>query len=73
LVGDRPTDGSRGMRAGTIGLVLCVLAGLCMVAGLAVDLDSTAAKLFILASAVLFVPGVLLTFVWMRIRMGPPP
>ena len=45
------------MRAGTIGLALCVLAGLCMVAGLAVDIDSTAAKLFILASAVLFVPG----------------
>ena len=58
------------MRAGTIGLALCVLAGLCMVAGLAVDIDSTAAKLFILASAVLFVPGVLLTFVWMRVRMA---
>jgi len=61
------------MRAGVIGTTLCILAGLCMVAGLAVDLDSTAAKLFILASAILFVPGVLLTFVWMRIRMGPPP
>lgn len=61
------------MRTGLVGTVLCVLAGLCMVAGLAVDLDSTAAKLFILASAVLFVPGVLLTFVWMRIRVGPPP
>ena len=61
------------MRAGTIGLVLCVLGGLCMVAGLAVDLDSTAAKLFIAASAVFFVPCVILTFVWMRIRVGPPP
>lgn len=61
------------MRVGVIGTTLCVLAGLCMVAGLAVDLDSTAAKLFILASAVLFVPGVLLTFVWMRARVGPPP
>jgi hypothetical protein len=69
-----PTSpGSSRMRAGTIGLVLCVLAGLCMVAGLAVDLDSTAAKVFIAASAVLFVPGVLLTFVWMRVRVGPPP
>ena len=55
-----------------IGTTLCVLAGLCMVAGLAVDLDSTAAKALILASAILFVPGVLLTFVWMRIRVGPP-
>ena len=61
------------MRAGTIGLVLCVLGGLCMVAGLAVDLDSTATKLFIAASAVFFVPGVILKFVWMRIRVGPPP
>jgi hypothetical protein len=43
-----------------------------MVAGLAVDLDSTAAKVFIAVAAILFVPGVLLTFVWMRVRMGPP-
>ena len=61
------------MRIGLIGAALCVAGGLCMLAGLAVDLDSTAAKLFILASAVLFVPGVLLTFVWMRVRVGPPP
>jgi hypothetical protein len=60
------------MRAGTIGLVLCILAGLCMVAALAVDLDSTEAKALMVAAAVLFVPGVLLTFVWMRVRMGPP-
>jgi hypothetical protein len=57
---------------GIVGTLLCVLGGLCMVAGLAVDIDSTAAKLFILASAVLFVPGAILTFVWMRIRVGPP-
>lgn len=69
---ERPQAGT-GMRAGTVGLVLCILAGACMVAGLAVDLDSTAAKLFILVSAILFVPGVLLTFVWMRARVGPPP
>ncbi len=61
------------MGVGAIGTTLCVLAGLCMVAGLAVDIDSTAAKALILASAILFVPGVILTFVWMRIRMGPPP
>jgi hypothetical protein len=60
------------MRAGIIGTVLCVLGGLCMIAGLAVDLDSTEAKVLMVASAVLFVPGVLLTFVWMRIRVGPP-
>ena len=60
------------MNVGAFGTALCVLAGLCMVAGLAVDLDSTAAKILMVASAVLFVPGVLLTFVWMRTRVGPP-
>ena len=59
------------MRTGTIGAALCVLAGLCMIAGLAVDLDSTAAKVFIAVSACLFVPGVLLTYVWMRQRIPP--
>jgi hypothetical protein len=43
-----------------------------MVAALAVDLDSTEAKVLMAASAALFVPGALLTFVWMRVRMGPP-
>ena len=60
------------MRAGIIGTVLCVLGGLCMIAGLAVDLDSTAAKVLMVVSACLFVPGVLATFVWMRTRVGPP-
>ena len=59
------------MRVGTIGATLCVLAGLCMVAGVAVDLDSSAAKIFIAAAACLFVPGVLLTYVWMRQRIPP--
>ena len=59
------------MRIGAIGAGLCVLAGACMVAGLAVDLDSTAAKVFIAAAACLFVPGALLTYVWMRQRIPP--
>jgi len=59
------------MRVGTIGAALCVLAGLCMVAGVAVDLDSSAAKIFIAAAACLFVPGALLTYVWMRQRIPP--
>jgi len=59
------------MRIGTIGAGLCVLAGLCMVAGIAVDLDSSAAKVFIGAAACLFVPGALLTYVWMRSRIPP--
>ena len=59
------------MRPGLIGLVLCAAAGLCMVAALAVELDSMAAKVLMVAAACLFVPGVLLTYVWMRIRMPP--
>jgi hypothetical protein len=42
-----------------------------MIAGLAVDLDSTAAKVFILVAACLFVPGVLITYAWMRARVPP--
>jgi hypothetical protein len=42
-----------------------------MVAGVAVDLDSTAAKVFIATAACLFVPGALLTYVWMRSRIPP--
>lgn len=59
------------MRTGVIGATLCALGGLCMVAGLAVDLDSTAAKILIGAAALLFVPGAMLTFVWMRMRIPP--
>jgi hypothetical protein len=59
------------MRPGMIGAALCVLGGLCMIAGLAVDLDSTAAKALIGASAILFVPGALLTYVWLRVRIPP--
>jgi uncharacterized membrane protein YjjP (DUF1212 family) len=54
-----------------IGAGLCVAGGLCLVAALAVDLDSTAAKVLIAASAVLFVPGALLTYAWMRMRVPP--
>jgi hypothetical protein len=59
------------MRLGLIGSGMCVLGGLCMIAGLAVDLDSTAAKVLMAASAILFVPGALLTYVWMRTRIPP--
>jgi hypothetical protein len=60
------------MRPGLIGAGLCVLGGLCMVAALAVDLDSTEAKALMAAGAALFVPGALVTYVWMRTRMPPP-
>ena len=59
------------MRIGLIGAALCVAAGLCMLAGLAVDLDSTAAKTLMVAAAVLFVPGGLVTYAWMRSRVPP--
>jgi hypothetical protein len=60
------------VRVGVIGTALCIVAGLCMVAALLVDLDSRAAKVLMVVAACLFVPGVLVTFVWMRIRVGPP-
>ena len=59
------------MRAGLIGAALCVLGGLCMIAALAVELDSTSAKVLMAAGAVLFVPGAIVTYVWMRMRMPP--
>lgn len=59
------------MRTGLIGAGLCVLGGLCMIAGLAVDLDSTEAKVLMAVAALLFVPGALLTYVWMRMRIPP--
>jgi len=59
------------MRIGMIGAGLCVAAGLCMIAGLAVDLDSTEAKVLMVAAAVLFVPGALVTYAWMRSRVPP--
>ena len=59
------------MRIGMVGAALCVAAGLCMIAGLAVDLDSTAAKALMVAAAVLFVPGALVTYAWMRSRVPP--
>ncbi|HEY7345458.1 MAG TPA: hypothetical protein VH620_07840 [Gaiella sp.] len=59
------------MRTGIIGAALCALGGLCMVAGLAVELDSTEAKVLMAAAAALFVPGALVTYVWMRSRIPP--
>jgi hypothetical protein len=59
------------MREGVIGAALCVAGGLCMVAAAAVDFDSREAKALMAASAILFVPGALLTYVWMRMRIPP--
>lgn len=54
------------------GPILCGAAGLCMLAGLAVDLDSTAAKVLMGAAAVLFVPGAVLSLALVRRYLGPP-
>lgn len=54
------------------GLALCGLGAACLLAALAVDLDSTAARVLMLLAAVFFVPGALLTLAWVRLRMGPP-
>ncbi len=59
------------MRAGMIGAALCVAGGLCMIGALAVDLDSAGAKALMIAAAALFVPGALVTYVWLRARMPP--
>jgi hypothetical protein len=60
------------MRIGLVGAALCVAGGLCMLAaGLAVDLDSTEAKVLMVLAAALFVPGALVTYVWMRARVPP--
>ena len=57
------------MRVGVVGTALCVAGGLCMVAALLVDLESTAAKVLIAVAAALFVPGALITYVWMRTKI----
>ena len=44
-----------------VGPALCGLGALCMLAALAVELDSAAAKALIATAAVLFVPGAYLT------------
>jgi hypothetical protein len=55
-----------------IGPGLCVLGAVCMLAALAVDLDSTAAKALMLAAAILFVPGAFVTLALVRHVAGPP-
>jgi hypothetical protein len=56
-----------------LGPVLCGLAGLCLLAGLAVDLDSGPARALIAAGGILFLPGALLTLVYVRRYYGSGP
>ncbi len=55
-----------------IGPGLCALGAACMLAALAVDLGSTAAKALMLAAAILFVPGAFVTLALVRHVAGPP-
>lgn len=55
-----------------LGPVLCGLGAACMLAGLAVDLDSTAAKALMAAAAIMFVPGAYITLALVRRIAGPP-
>ena len=54
------------------GPILCGAAGLCLIAGLAVELDSTPARVLIAAAGMLFLPGAILTLVYVRRHVGPP-
>ena len=54
------------------GLALCVAGAACMIGALAVDLDSTEAKVLMAAAALCFVPGALLTLAMLRRKHGPP-
>jgi uncharacterized membrane protein YjjP (DUF1212 family) len=55
-----------------VGPALCALGAACMLAALAVDLDSTLAKALMAAAAVLFVPGAYVTLALVRRITGPP-
>lgn len=54
------------------GPVMCGIGALCMLGALAVELDSTAAKVLMAAAAIAFVPGAILTLAFVRRYMGPP-
>ena len=55
-----------------IGPILCFGGAACMLAALAVDLDSTPAKVLMAAAAILFVPGAYATLGVVRRIAGSP-
>lgn len=55
-----------------LGPALCGLGAACMLAALAVSLDSTAARVLMGAAAILFVPGAYITLALVRRIAGPP-
>ena len=55
-----------------VGPVLCGLGSAFMLAAVAVDFDSTAAKILMAAAAITFVPGAYITLALVRRIAGPP-
>lgn len=55
-----------------LGPALCALGALCLLGALAVELDSSVAKVLMAAAAVLFVPGAFVTLALVRRVAGPP-
>lgn len=55
-----------------IGPALCAAGALCLLAALALELDSSGAKVLMAAAAVLFVPGAYVTLALVRRSVGPP-
>jgi len=51
---------------------MCALGAACMLAALAVNLDSTTAKALMATAAILFVPGAYATLALVRRVAGPP-
>lgn len=55
-----------------IGPALCALGAGSLLVAVAVDLDSTAAKVLMAVAAALFVPGAYVTLAMVRRLAGPP-
>lgn len=59
-------------RSEWIGPALCAIGAACMLGALAVELDSTAAKILMAVGAVAFIPGAFITLALVRRVAGPP-
>ena len=55
-----------------VGPAMCAAGAICMLAALAVDLESTAAKALMAAAAAIFVPGAYMTLILVRRVAGAP-
>jgi hypothetical protein len=55
-----------------VGPAMCAVGAACLLAALAVDLDSATAKALMAAGALVFVPGAYVTLALVRRIAGPP-